>query len=95
MIHQVIQVYPQKDFTVYVYFADGSIRLYDMSPFLGKGVFKAVSDPVVFIEKCTVMNHTLAWDLSGHRDETKCIDVDPETLFSDGKPVSDPLKDTA
>jgi hypothetical protein len=33
MLHDVIQVLPQKDFTVYVYFSDGQIKLYNMRPF--------------------------------------------------------------
>lgn len=27
------------------------------------------------------MNGTLAWDLSGNRDEANCIDIDPFTLY--------------
>lgn len=27
------------------------------------------------------MNDTLAWDISGKRDHTKCIDIDPDTLY--------------
>jgi hypothetical protein len=55
LIHNVIQVFPQKNFTVYVYFADGKIKLFDMKPLLGKGVFKKISDTDSFINKCTVI----------------------------------------
>ncbi len=34
------------------------------------------------MERCTILNDTLAWDLSGTRDETNCIDIDPETLYA-------------
>jgi len=27
------------------------------------------------------MNGTLAWDLSGNRDESSCIDIDPFTVY--------------
>ena len=27
------------------------------------------------------MNGTLAWDLSGNRDESGCIDIDPFTVY--------------
>jgi hypothetical protein len=27
------------------------------------------------------MNNTLAWDIEGNRDISKCIDIDPETLY--------------
>ena len=33
------------------------------------------------MERCTIMKDTLAWDLSGSRDETNCIDIDPDMLY--------------
>ena len=27
------------------------------------------------------MNDTLAWDVSGMRDNSECIDIDPDTLY--------------
>ena len=27
------------------------------------------------------MNGTLAWDVSGNRDESNCIDIDPFSLY--------------
>ncbi len=35
----------------------------------------------LFMERCTVMNGTLAWDVTGNRNETKCIDVTPFYLL--------------
>ena len=32
------------------------------------------------MDTCTVLNHTLAWDIAGGRDEENCIDIDPENL---------------
>ena len=95
MLHDVIQVLPQKDFTVYVYFSDGQIKLYNMKPFLNKGIFRKISNIDVFIDKCTVMNNTLAWDISGNFDPYKCIDIDPETIYTEGISVQDPLINTA
>lgn len=94
ILRKVIQVLPKTDFKVYVYFDDGKIKLYDMSSVIGNGVFKQISDINIFIEKCTVINHTLAWDIAGNGDEQKCIDIDPETIYTDGQDVDDPLKDT-
>jgi Protein of unknown function (DUF2442) len=91
MLHAVVQVLPTSDFKVYVYFEDGKIKLCDLSHLIGKGVFQQISDPKVFIEKCSVMNHTLAWDMGGNFDASKCLDVDPETLYRDGIDVVDPL----
>jgi hypothetical protein len=94
MIKKVIQVIPTDEFKVYVYFSDGVIKLYDMNPFLNKGIFTKISNLDVFKSKCTVMNSTLAWDLSGKRDSTDCIDIDPETIYLNSQIVDDPLNDS-
>jgi hypothetical protein len=95
MICSVIQVKPTRDHKVYVYFNDGKIKLYDMSPFIGKGVFKPLQSIDFFIEHCTVLNDTLAWDVTGTFDPRHCIDIAPETLYTDGIDVADPLSDEA
>lgn len=77
----VVQVIPQTDYTVYVYFDDGKIVLYDLSEKLDKEIFKPLRATDVFINTCTVMNETLAWDIAGNRDETKCIDIDVFSLY--------------
>jgi len=92
MLKKIIQVNPNSNFTVYVYFSDGKIKLFDMKPFLHKGIFNQISDLEDFINKCTVMNGTLAWDLSGKFDPTNCIDIDPETIHTSATDISeDPL----
>ncbi len=44
-------------------------------------LFEPLRDIHVFKEICTVMNDTLAWDISGDRDSVNCIDIDPFTLY--------------
>lgn len=95
MLHSVVQVKPTHDFKVYVYFSDGKIKLYDMYPHLGKGIFKQISDIATFIEKCTIINQTLAWDLGGHFNPYECLDIDPETIYTTGVDVADPLSKEA
>lgn len=90
-MHDVIQVIPQSDFTVFVYFSDGIIKKYDASPLLGKGIFNKISNIDDFQNKCTVLNNTLAWDLSGKYDPHNCIDIDPETIYESSETVKDPL----
>lgn len=87
MFHTVIRVEPTDDFKVYVYFDDGVTKLFDVKPYLNKGVFQKISNPKDFAAKCTVMNKTLAWDLSGKNDPTNCIDIDSETIYSSGVTV--------
>ncbi|MFO8064507.1 MAG: DUF2442 domain-containing protein [Spirochaetota bacterium] len=92
MLHQVIQVIPKEDYTVYVYFIDGIIKQYDVSHLVGKGVFAPLSDLGWYMDRCTVLNGTLAWDRSGRYDPREALDVDPEVIYNHGKTVSDPLE---
>lgn len=78
---RIVQVIPFEDYTVDVYFEDGKITRYDVKPFLDKGVFKKLQDKKFFLERCTILNNTLAWDVDGTRNEFNCIDIDPDTLY--------------
>ena len=77
----IVQVVPHENYTVSVFFCDGKTVLYDVRPKLGQGVFQKLKDLSFFMERGTIMNDTLAWDLSGCRDVTNCIDIDPDTLY--------------
>ena len=78
----VVQVIRFEDYTVDVYFDDGKIVRYDVTPFLEEGIFRKLKDLQVFINACTILNGTLAWDIAGNRNEQECIDIDPETLHA-------------
>lgn len=77
----VVQVMPLDNFHVQVFFDDGKIVEYDATNDLQGDVFKLLQDIHVFKDACTVLNDTLAWDLSGQRDTASCIDIDPFTLY--------------
>ena len=81
MFPKIVQVVPTKLFTVYVYFEDGKIVCYDAKPMLNKTVFEPLQDVETFVDTCTILNDTLAWDISGNRDASSCIDIDPDTLY--------------
>ena len=81
MFPKVVQVIPMKDYSLYVYLEDGKIVCYDMTQMIEKEAFYPLKDINVFIDTCTVMNDTLAWDVSRNRDNTMCLDIDPETLY--------------
>ena len=87
---EVVQVVPFPDHTVSVYFSDGKIVSYDVKPLLDKGVFRALQDMDIFINRCGIMNDTLAWDIAGNGDPTACIDIDPDTLYALDA-IEDPL----
>ncbi len=63
-------------------FIEGKIVCYDIKPLLEKGAFTALREIEYFMQTCTIMNDTLAWDVSGNRDSMKCIDIDPDTLYT-------------
>ena len=81
---KLYQVYPTDDYKVYLYYDNGEIRLYDCTWIQTKaGVFKEIHDINIFKELCTVMNGTLAFDISRRRDPYNCIDICPDTIYED------------
>jgi hypothetical protein len=57
-----------------------------------KGVFpfKKLQNISLFKDACTVMNDTLAWDISGNYDPSDCLDLDPEELYNSCPEVKEP-----
>jgi hypothetical protein len=92
---KIFQVVPTTDYKVYIYFDDGRIKLYDAKPLIDKGgIFKKLEDISVFVNACTILNNTLAWDITGNRSTTECIDICPDTLYyhcPDVKEIDIPL----
>ena len=78
---EVVQVIPFDDYTVSVYFSDGKIVSYDVKPKLDSGIFQALRDKDIFMNRCGIMNDTLAWDIHGDRDPSACLDIAPDTLY--------------
>ena len=66
---KLFQVFPTDDYKVYLYYDNGEIKLYDCGWILKEiGVFTKIHDIKVFKELCTIMNGTLAFDISLIRD---------------------------
>lgn len=78
---KVVKVIPNDDYKVQVFFEDGKQVMYDMTPNLSGEVFRPLKNPEIFKNTCTVLNDTLAWDISGNKDERECIDIDVFTLY--------------
>lgn len=75
---EIIQVVPRADYKVYVCYEDNTIRLFDAKNLLDK--YPVLNDIKFFINSCTIMNDTLAWDVSGKMDDSLCIDISPESI---------------
>ena len=89
---EVLQVEPGAHYSLYAYFNDGTVRLYDAASLVARGgLFHPLADKAVFDAALTVMNGTAAWDLDGTRDPRKCIDIDPFDVY-DAPIVRDPLE---
>ena len=71
----VVQALAGDNFTVYAYMRDGT---------------EPLRDETFFRERLTVLNDTVAWDISGNMDPTECIDIDPFTI-AESPVVADPL----
>jgi len=97
MIPKLFQVYPSDNYTVHLYYDNGEIRVYDCKWILNEGgIFRKLYNPDTFIRLCTVMNRTLAWDISECRDPYNCIDICPDTVYQDSvRILVDPLKNSA
>ena len=92
---EVVQVIPQDNYKVIVYFVDGSVKKYDVSHLVGQGIFECLNNIDFYKNNCTVLNGTLAWTLDGKYDKSNCIDIDPYVIYEKGEKVSDPLLDIA
>lgn len=87
MIHEICMVKPVDGLNIDCYFTTGHVKRFDMGKLLKPNcgpVFQKLRDRKTYLSTMTVMNGTLAFDIGGNRDERKCVDIDPETIFSDG-----------
>ena len=79
---EIYQVVADKNYMVYAYLNDGSVREFDAKPLIQQGgIFKKIEDEQIFKETLTVLNGTVAWDIARNRNEYECIDIDPVTIF--------------
>ncbi len=82
MTPEIVRVSPTDDYKVYVYFEDGKTVCYDVKPLLDKEMFKPLQNREIFVNRCTILNETLAWDIEGNGNPFNCVDIAPDTLYS-------------
>lgn len=89
---KVLQAVAGENYTVYAYMNDGTVRLVDMKPLIAQGgIFEQLADDDFFVSRLTVLNDTVAWDLTGAHDPAVCIDIDPFTV-AEMPIIADPLE---
>ena len=73
-----IRVVPKDDFSLELWFDDGTHRLFDAKPYLERGVFTRLKDPEKF-RQAFVAFDTVCWPGE--------IDIAPETLYDRSVPL--------
>lgn len=87
---KIFQVIPTKNYLVYVFFENGIIKLYDAKKLIEiGGIYDILKDIDFFINRCTIINGSLAWDVDGNRSVDKCIDVCPDTIYNNCKTIKE------
>ena len=86
---KLFQVFPQNDFTIILFYDNGEIKRYDCNWIQSEsGVFGQIQELSRFKDLCTIMNGTLAWDISEKRDPYNCIDLCPDTVYQDSVKIN-------
>ncbi|WP_294360188.1 DUF2442 domain-containing protein [uncultured Clostridium sp.] len=73
----VKQVKPLENFKLLLTFENGEVRIFDMNPYLGKGIFKELKDISIF-NSVKVSFDSIEWQNEA--------DMDPEILYEDSIP---------
>ncbi len=74
----VVRVIAKNNFFLELWFSDGQHRIFDAKPYLEKGVFVALKDPVKF-QQAYVAWDTVYW--------LNNLDIAPETLYDASIPI--------
>ena len=77
-MESVTRVVPKEDFSLELWFDDGSHRMFDAKPYLERGVFTRLKDPAKF-RQAFVAFDTVCWPGD--------IDIAPETLYDRSVPL--------
>lgn len=81
-MESVVQVRARDDFRLELKFNTGENRIFDVRPYLDKGIFKRLQEPALF-KQAYVAFDTVCWPGN--------LDIAPETLYDRSVPVcSDP-----
>ena len=74
----VLKAVAGQNYTVYAYMRDGTVRKVSVKHLVELGgIWERLKDEEFFRNALTVLNDTVAWDLTGKRDPYECIDIDP------------------
>jgi hypothetical protein len=75
---RVINVKPENNYMLRLWFTSGEVRRFDVKPYLGKGIFKELEDISVFNSVKPFLG-SIQWSNEA--------DLCPDTLYLDSQPV--------
>jgi hypothetical protein len=75
---RIINVKPENNYMLRLWFTNGEVRRFDVKPYLGKGVFKELKDPSIFNSVRPFLG-SVQW--------ANDADFCPDTLYLDSQPV--------
>lgn len=78
MLLDVVRVETQPDYKLCLEFENHERRVFDVSPYLVKGVFRQLKNPDIFC-RAHIGGGTVMWPGE--------IDIAPETLYNDSVPL--------
>lgn len=76
---RVTHVKPNSDFTITLTFANGEARLFDVKPYLERGIFRELKDPRAFNSVRPILG-SVQWE--GGQDFC------PDTLYQESVPIT-------
>ena len=76
---RVLEVKPSLDFTLEILFANQERRIFDVKPYLEKGIFKELKNKEIF-NSVKAENGSISW-VGGQ-------DFCPDTLYIDGQKIN-------
>lgn len=77
---RVVRASAHNDYTLTLTFANGEVRVFDVRPYLGKGIFRELESPPVF-RAVQVSMGTVSWP---HGQ-----DFCPDTLYQQSVPIEE------
>jgi hypothetical protein len=78
-MESVVRVVPREDYQLEIEFSTGEVRLFDVRPYLDKGIFSQLKDRALFA-RAFVAFDTVCWPNE--------LDIAPETLYIQSVPIS-------
>ncbi len=77
-MESVVRVVPREDFSLELWFNTGENRLFDVRPYLNRGVFTRLQDIALFKQAFVALD-TVCWPGD--------LDIAPETLYDRSIPI--------